>query len=395
MKKFLLLICFISVSAFPVSAGEYAEKTKIFNKILLSIEEKKTEIDLKLYYMKNLYSRLFEKFQSVSRRFGASHSKFNTIFMNEYFKEKQKERKVNLDIQKKLYLNKISKAELQEISTLKIHPMVLKYALNIVGSNFDSNDFKLLLSQNSIYNPATPNLLKEILTELFQKAHKANINAEKLSVFEKAVFNAFESEEFQKMLTNYIATTDKDMRSFNYSVANDERTLEKEQLAQEIADEELAYLNNPEIYRLNRLLVTILYKAKKQLNGLDEEQTKFFPVFKDYIKNEGRKKIIDFYQKSFVKIMAAAMPDVYTLQELKDIKYFNSLESVKKIRKLSTEYHNQVKNKLIKDIKAGKAPFQIALVSALNIGKKQGLDSKIIDEELAKLKEEFKDLSKN
>jgi hypothetical protein len=395
MKKFLLLICFISVSTFSVSANEYAEKNKIFSKILLSIEDKKTEKDLKFYYMKNLYSRLFEKLQLVSRRFSESQSKFNHIFINEYFKEKQKEKKINLDIQKKLYLSKISKSELQEISTLKIHPMVLKYALNIVGSNFDSNDFKLLLSQNSIYNPGTPNLLKEILTEVFQKAQQANINAEKLNLLEKAVFNAFESEEFQKMLSNYIATTDKDMRSFNYSVASDVRTPEKEQLAQEIADEELAYLNNPEIYRLNRLFVTIIYKAKKQLNGLDEEQTKFLSVFKDYIKNEGRKKIVDFYQKSFVKIMAAAMPDVYTFQELKDIKYFNSLKSVKKIRKLSTEYHNHVKNKLIKDIKAGKAPFQIALVRALNVAKKQGLNSRIIDEELAKLKIEFKDLSEN
>ncbi|MDP1724731.1 MAG: hypothetical protein Q8L85_08540 [Alphaproteobacteria bacterium] len=392
MKKFLLFIC-ITLTFFSATANENAEKNKIFNKILLSIEDKKSEKDLKFYYMKNLYSRLFEKFQSVSRRFNQSHSKFNDIFVNEYFKEKQKERKTNLDIQKKLYLSKISKTELQEIEQLKIHPMVLKYALNIVGSNFDSNDFKLLLSQNSIYNPATPNLLKEILTDVFQKAQKENINTEKLNIFEKAVFDAFESEEFQKMLTNYITTTDKDMRSFNYSVATDLRTPEKEQLAQEIADEELAYLNNPEIYRLNRLLVTILYKAKKLLNGLNEEQTKFFPVFKDYIKNEGRKKIIDFYQKSFIKIMATAMPDVYTLQELKEIKHFNRLESVKKIRKLSAEHHNQVKNKLIKDIKAGKAPFQIALVRALNIAKKQGLDSKIINEELAKLKVEFKALS--
>ncbi|MDP3532648.1 MAG: hypothetical protein Q8S31_05095 [Alphaproteobacteria bacterium] len=394
MKNFLLFI-FITLTFFSATANEHAEKNKIFNKILLSIENKKSEKDLKFYYMKNLYSRLFEKFQSVSRRFNQSHSKFNDIFVNEYFKEKQKERKINLDIQKKLYLSKISKSELQEIAQLKIHPMVLKYALNIVGSNFDSNDFKLLLSQNSIYNPATPNLLKEILTDVFQKAQKENVNAEKLNIFEKAVFDAFESEEFQKMLSNYITTTDKDMRSFNYSVATDLRTPEKEQLAQEIADGELAYLNNPEIYRLNRLLVTILYKAKKLLNGLDEEQTKFFPVFKDYIKNEGRKKIIDFYQKSFIKIMATAMPDVYTLQELKEIKHFNRLESVKKIRKLSAEHHNHVKNKLIKDIKAGKAPFQIALVRALNIAKKQGLDSKIINEELAKLKVEFKALSKD
>ncbi|MDP1974482.1 MAG: hypothetical protein Q8K37_00755, partial [Alphaproteobacteria bacterium] len=360
MKKFLLFIC-ITLTFFSATANEHTEKNKIFNKILLSIEDKKTEKDLKFYYMKNLYSRLFEKLQSVSRKFNESHSKFNNIFVNEYLKEKQKERKINLYIQKKLYLSKISKSELQEIEQLKVHPMVLKYALNIVGSNFDSNDFKLLLSQNSIYNPATPNLLKEILTDVFQKAQKENVSAEKLNIFEKAVFNAFESEEFQKMLSNYITTTDKDMRSFNYSVATDLRTPEKEQLAQEIADGELAYLNNPEIYRLNRLLVTILYKAKKSLNGLDEEQTKFFPVFKDYIKNEGRKKIIDFYQKSFIKIMATALPDVYTLQELKEIKHFNGLESVKKIRKLSAEHHNQVKNKLIKDIKAGKAPFQIAL----------------------------------
>jgi hypothetical protein len=41
MKKFLLLICFVSVSAFSVSANEYAEKNKILNKILTTIDEKK------------------------------------------------------------------------------------------------------------------------------------------------------------------------------------------------------------------------------------------------------------------------------------------------------------------------------------------------------------------
>lgn len=394
MKKILFFVC-ASLNFFSASANEHTDKTKILNKILLTIEDKKTDTDLKFNYMKNLYRRLFEKFQSVSAQFNQSQTKFNTIFINEYFKEKQKEQKEHLNIQKKIYLNKSSKDELESISQIKIHPFALKYALNIVGSNFDSNDFKILLSQNALYNEKTPLLIKDILTEAFAKAQQANINPEKLLLFQKAVFDAFNGEKYQKMLKNYIVTTDKDTRNFNFPVANDVRTEEKEKLSQEIASEELKYLNNPEIYRINRLLVAALYEAKKELNILDEEQSKFFPIFKNYLTTEGKQKIIDFYKTSFIGIMTRAMPDVYTLEELKQIKSFNSLESVKKIRAASTEYHNYIKNDLIKKIKAGKAPFQVALVNSLHIAKKQGLDAKIIGEELAKIKDEFAYLSKH